>query len=78
MSDENIVDYRCKSCGKEVEIMVTIYSHDEYFCDTECPECGAKIPESDQMDICNDEVTDWFSSKIDYAHDFYKDSLMER
>jgi len=75
MSD-NIVDYRCKSCGKEVGICVTIYSHDEYMCDEECPECGAKIPESDQMDICNDEVTDWLSDKIDYAHDMARDREM--
>lgn len=70
---DKTIEYRCPECNKLSELYLWIESHDEFSLDENCGECGAKIPSHIIDKILNDEVTDFVSSKIDYAMDMRGD-----
>lgn len=70
---EQTVEYKCEACHNIVDLEITIYSHDEYFMDDICPECGEKIPMDVQDKILNGEVTDYVGTMVDRAHDLMGD-----
>lgn len=70
--------YTCTNCKKRIDVPITVVSHDEYWVDgEECPCCGYKIPIEDQCELLNNAAEDFVSSRIDWAHDAYKDRMMD-
>jgi hypothetical protein len=66
-------DHICAACCSHTELEVEIDSPSDYYLlDTECPICGAELPDSINDEVAK-TVTDYYAGQADFIHDSMKD-----
>jgi hypothetical protein len=63
------LDYCCAQCGGQSDLEIEVDSPSDYYLlDTECPLCGAVLPDNVNDDALK-AVTNYYSGRADYLED---------
>jgi predicted nucleic acid-binding Zn ribbon protein len=63
------LDYCCNQCGSSSDLAIEVESPSDYYLlDTDCPHCGAALPDNINDDAYK-AVTNYFAGRADYLQD---------
>jgi uncharacterized Zn finger protein len=73
MNDNIEIDITCPNCSKETQVLVDIYSINEYDFDSRCELCGKTMDGIHLETKISDEVNDYFIGRAEQCSDYYND-----